>query len=316
MTERVALTGATGFLGSNLLTALEKSNYPIKALTRRARAQTGSAGEPGGPGGQTSSMPPHVVGGGLSPGAGPPHPGGDSGNVSWINGDLNNLPALDELVEGCASIIHCAGATRGNSQEDFLEVNLAGTENLLNAARKITPAPRFLLISSIAARYPGYSWYSRSKAMAEELLMTDDYAALARTIFRPTAVYGPGDREMRPLFRLMRRGILAGAGTPGARISLVHVADLVNAIRMWLQATEAQGLFELDDGTSGGYRWEDIAAGRQSRLETPDNPYQGTRAPAEMRSTREFVVRPDPALPGHTDPRQGQRNHPRQLGMR
>ena len=225
MTERVALTGATGFLGNNLLAALEKTECRINALTRR----------PG------------------------PDSGPDSGRTTWINGDLNNRPALDELVEGCTSIIHCAGATRGNSLEDFLEVNLRGTENLLNAARKITPAPRFLLISSVAARYPGYSWYSRSKAMAEELLMTDDHAALSRTIYRPTAVYGPGDKEMRPLFRLMRRGILAGAGTPGARISLIHVADLVNAIRMWLQATEAQGLFELDDGTSGGYRWEDIA---------------------------------------------------------
>ena len=248
MTERVALTGATGFLGSNLLPALEKSNYPIKALTRRSRAQTGNAGEPGG---QPLS---------LSPLEGPPHPGADSGSVSWINGDLDNRPALDELVEGCTSVIHCAGATRGNSLDDFLEVNLRGTENLLNAARKITPAPRFLLISSVAARYPGYSWYARSKAMAEELLMTDDYSALSRTIYRPTAVYGPGDREMRPLFRLMRRGFLAGAGTPGARISLIHVADLVNAICIWLQAKEAQGLFELDDGTSGGYRWEDIAA--------------------------------------------------------
>ena len=226
MTERVALTGATGFLGSNLLTSLENPGCRIKALTRRAMPDSG------------------------------PDPGG----TTWINGDLDNRPALDELVEGCSSIIHCAGTTRGNSLEDFLQVNLRGTENLLNAARNITPAPRFLLISSVAARYPDYSWYSRSKAMAEELLMSDDYAALPRAIYRPTAVYGPGDKEMRPLFRLMRRGLLLESGTPGARISLIHVSDLVNAILTWLQAGEAQGLFELDDGTAGGYRWEDIAA--------------------------------------------------------
>lgn len=222
MTERVALTGATGFLGSNLLATLEKSNYPARALTRRPRA--------------------------------------DSANTSWINGDLNSRPALDDLVEGCTGIIHGAGTTRGNSLEDFLEVNLRGTENLLNAARNVTPAPRVLLISSVAARYPDYSWYARSKSMAEALLMSDNYAALSRTIYRPTAVYGPGDKEMLPLFRLMRRGFLARTGAPGARISLVHVADLVNAILMWLQAGETQGLFELDDGTSEGYRWEDIAA--------------------------------------------------------
>ena len=221
MLERVALTGATGFVGKHVLATLEKSGYRINVLTRR------------------------------------PHP--DSGSVSWISGDLHNPAALEKLVQGSTSIIHCAGATRGNSLQDFLKVNFAGTKNLLEAAGNMTRAPRFLLISSLAARYPDYSWYARSKAMAETLLMSDEYAALARTIYRPTAVYGPGDREMRPLFRLMRRGALAGTGAPDARLSLIHVADLVNAILMWLQAQDAQGLFELDDGAPEGYRWQDIA---------------------------------------------------------
>ena len=222
MTERVALTGATGFIGRNLLTVLDKSGYPTRALTRQPRT--------------------------------------DSGSVTWTNGDLNNQPALDELVKGCTSVIHCAGAVRGNSLEEFLEVNLRGTGNLLAAINKLATAPRFLLISSIAARYPDYSWYARSKSMAEALLMSDRYAGISRTIYRPTAVYGPGDREMRPLFRLMRRGYLLETGTPGASISLIHVHDLVDAIFKWLQAKQAQGVFELDDGTSRGYRWTDITA--------------------------------------------------------
>ena len=218
----MALTGATGFVGKNLLAALDKSDYPIRALTRRRQA--------------------------------------DQGFVSWVNGDLNNQPALDKLVEGCTSVIHCAGTVRGNSLEDFLEVNLKGTENLLAATLKITPPPRFLLISSVAARYPDYSWYSRSKSMAEALLMSDRYSGLSRTIYRPTAIYGPGDKEMQPLLRLMRYGFLLTPGTPDARISLLHVNDLVDAILKWLTAREAYGLFELDDGTRGGYRWADIRA--------------------------------------------------------
>ena len=222
MTEQVALTGATGFIGQNLLTALDESGYPTRALTRRPR--TGS------------------------------------GSVTWINGDLNNSQALDELVEGCTAVIHCAGTVRGNSLEDFLEVNLRGTENLLAAVNKPEPRPKFLLISSIAARYPDYSWYSRSKSMAEALLMSDKYTGMTRTVYRPAAVYGPGDREMRPLFRLMRRGFLFGPRVPGNRISLIHVDDLVRAILEWLPAKQAQGTFELDDGAAQGYTWEDITA--------------------------------------------------------
>ena len=143
MTQRVALTGATGFIGQNLLAALDESDYPTRALTRRPRAGPGS--------------------------------------VSWINGDLDNSQALDELVDGCTAVIHCAGTVRGNSLEDFLEVNLRGTENLLDAANKLKPRPRFLLISSIAARYPDYSWYARSKSMAESLLLSDKYSDISRT---------------------------------------------------------------------------------------------------------------------------------------
>lgn len=222
MTEQVALTGATGFIGQNLLAALEKSGYRTRALTRRPR--TGS------------------------------------GSVTWINGDLNNTQALAELVEGCAAVIHCAGTVRGNSLEDFLEINLRGTKNLLEAAAKPATPPRFLLLSSLAARYPDYSWYSRSKSMAEALLMSDKYTGMSRTIYRPTAVYGPGDREMRPLFRLMRRGYLVGPRIPGNRLSLIHVDDLVRAILQWLPAQQAQGTFELDDGATQGYTWEDITA--------------------------------------------------------
>jgi len=222
MTEQVALTGATGSIGGNLLTALENSGYRTRALARRAHS--------------------------------------DTRVVSWVNGDLNNQSALNELIEGCACIIHCAGAVRGNSEQDFLEVNLKGTENLLTAARKIIPSPRFLLISSVAARYPGYSWYANSKSKAETLLMSERFSGMSRAIYRPTAVYGPGDREMRPLFRFMRRGFLLTPRTDAIRISLIHVDDLVCAILKWLQTKETHGLFELDDGATQGYRWEDIMA--------------------------------------------------------
>ena len=218
----MALTGASGFIGKNLLAALIESKFPARALSRK------------------------------------PRPASD--RVHWIKGDLNDKSALNELVEGCTSIIHCAGVVRGNSLDDFLEVNLRGTENLLNEIHKKTPAPRFLLISSIAARHPEYSWYAQSKAMAETLLMSERHTGSSRTIYRPTAVYGPGDKEMRPLLRLLRHGFLAAPKTPDTRISLLHVDDLVNAILAWLTAKDAGGLFELDDGTRGGYQWKDIMA--------------------------------------------------------
>ena len=247
MSKQVALTGATGFIGRNLLTSLVKSRVPTRALTRRQ--QTGSE---------------------------------LSGFVHWINGDLNNHSALNELVEGCASVIHCAGVVRGNSLEDFLEVNLRGTENLLNEICKKTYKPKFLLISSLAARYPDYSWYAQSKSLAEALLLSEKHSGLSRTVYRPTAVYGPGDKEMRPLFNAMRHGFLLAPKVADSRISLLHIDDLVNAVLKWLTAKNTGGIFELDDGTEDGYQWKDIMAIGQ---DTWNNSIKQVRVPIPLLNT-------------------------------
>ena len=65
---------------------------------------------------------------------------------------------------------------------------------------------------------------------------------------------------MLPIFQLMRRGIALVPGSPDARISLIHVTDLVCAIIACLQSTNTRGLtLSLDDGKSGGYSWREMA---------------------------------------------------------
>ena len=187
--------------------------------------------------------------------------------ASVVQGDLDNREALASLISGCNAIIHGAGVVRGNSQADFDRVNVQGTENLLAAISASGLSPRLLLLSSLVAREPNLSWYSRSKHGGEQALLRAP--SLDWVILRPPAVYGPGDREMLPIFQLMRRGIALVPGSPDARISLIHVTDLVCAIIACLQSEEARGqTLSLDDGKSGGYSWRemtDIAADLWSR---------------------------------------------------
>ncbi len=44
-------------------------------------------------------------------------------------------------------------------------------------------------------------------------------------VFRPTAVYGPGDKELKPLFDWMLRGLLPRLGAPDTQLSFLHVTD-------------------------------------------------------------------------------------------
>lgn len=229
----VAVTGATGFIGGALLESLTQGGWKIRALTRSPRRAIDNS-------------------------------------VQWIEGDLDDLDALRRLVEGVSAVVHCAGRVRGRSLEDFIATNVTGTRNLVLASiEQAVPPSRFLLVSSLAARQPELSWYATSKHMAEQLV--NEYTrAIPCTVFRPTAVYGPGDKEMSPLFRLTRHGILPMVGPVTMRFGLLHVDDLVSAIRCWL-ATQPppQGIYELDDGLPGGYDSRAVARIAQDTWKRP-----------------------------------------------
>ncbi|MBA4142628.1 MAG: NAD(P)-dependent oxidoreductase [Nitrosospira sp.] len=227
----VAVTGATGFIGHALLQALIREGWKVRALTRRRRA--------------------------------------DDEFTQWIEGDLDNFDALRSLVKDVIAVVHCAGQVRGSSLEDFVHTNVQGTGNLLRVLAQQAVPPRFLLISSLAARKPELSWYATSKRMAEQLL--SDYSNLMPcAIFRPTAVYGPGDKEMSPLFRATRRGVLPMVGKPAMRFGLLHVSDLVAAVMCWLSTkVPVLGTYELDDGMPGGYDSKSVAAIAQDVWQRP-----------------------------------------------
>ena len=224
--RRVAVTGATGFIGRVLCARLRADGYPVSALVRNPALAADLA----------------------------------AAGVTLVAGDLDDGDALRALLDDCDVVIHLAGAVRGNSQQSFDHTNVRGTQNLLDALTTRKEVPGLLLISSLAAREPGLSWYARSKYQAEQCLH-DGPPDLDWGIIRPPAVYGPGDREMLPVFLWMARGMAPVPGNPAARLSLIHVEDLASAIIACLELSRLQRrTFTLDDGTPGGYDWEEMAA--------------------------------------------------------
>ncbi len=224
--NRIAVTGATGFIGRALCSRLRADGYAVTALVRdTSRARDLSAA-----------------------------------GVTLVPGDLDDLDQLRTLTGNCDVVVHCAGAVRGNSQQSFDHTNLQGLQNLLRVMDTRPEAPGLLLLSSLAAREPELSWYARSKYLAEQCLGADA-GGLDWAIIRPPPVYGPGDKEMLPVFLWMARGIAPVPGDPAARVSLIHVDDLVSAILACLrQPALAHRTFALDDGKAGGYDWHEMAA--------------------------------------------------------
>jgi nucleoside-diphosphate-sugar epimerase len=225
MSQLIALTGATGFIGSTLARQLAAEGLRIRALTRPTSSHT-----------QVSGL-----------------------DIEWISGSLEDPDALRRLTKGATAVIHCAGAVRGATQQHFDAVNVDGVARLVEAARQQAPSPLFILLSSLAAREHQLSLYAASKFKGEQAL-AGAAGDMPWVAVRPPAVYGPGDREMRPLFQWARRGIIPRFGPPGWRIPMIFVKDLALALSALAQTPGARGrIFELHDGHPGGYSLDEIS---------------------------------------------------------
>ncbi|MDQ4087357.1 MAG: NAD-dependent epimerase/dehydratase family protein [Pseudomonadota bacterium] len=209
--KTLAVTGGTGFVGSHLLRVACEAGHEIRALTRGWR---------------------------------PPEE-----RIDWIDGALDRTDSLAKLCEGADAVIHIAGLINAPTRAAFEAVNVGGTANMIDAARRAR-VRRFVHISSLAAREPELSDYGRSKAKSERLVAA---SALDWTIIRPPAVYGPGDRETFELFKMARRGLVALP--PKGRFSVLHVDDLCRLILAILDEPDTHSeIYEPDDGVANG--WE------------------------------------------------------------
>lgn len=222
MSEVFAVTGSSGFIGQHLVRALLAKGYQVKALVRRDQ---------------------HLLA----------HP-----HLTWVQGHLGQPAALRALAQDADSVIHLAGAVRGLGYASFAAVNVTGCSNLIEAVCTIAPKAKLLLVSSLAARYPELSNYARSKRAGELLL---EAKSIHWTIFRPTAIYGAGDTELLPLFRVISKGVLPLVGTKDAKVSLLYIEDFIGAIMRWIadggRATFGKK-YELADEHQGAYTWPEI----------------------------------------------------------
>lgn len=219
----IALTGASGFVGAAIARRLSAEGWRLRLLVRAG----------------SEARVPALAG------------------TTIVTGALTDRAAIAHLLAGAQALVHCAGAVRGATYGDFERVNVTGTQVLLDAA---APTLRVLHISSLAARHPQLSHYAASKR-AGELRVMGTLPADRRVVLRPPAVYGPDDRELRPLLNAMLRGIAIVPGPREARFSLLHVDDLARLVACLLAGDAGWGaIHEPDDGHPGAYTWADLLA--------------------------------------------------------
>jgi dihydroflavonol-4-reductase len=246
--SRVALvTGATGFIGSHLVEALLAHNWRVRCLVR-----------------DTSVLK-------WIP----------TDDVTLINGDVTRAGEnLERAVRGVSVVFHLAGVTSATDDSAYTTVNVEGTRNIVNAMQKAAPDALLVFCSSLAAAGPAttkrplnetdepdpVSAYGRSKLTAERIVAE---SGLQHLIIRPPTVYGPRDRDILAVFRLVARGLALRVAGEGQRLSMVHAQDLARGFASAAES-DGRGLYYMTDGFV--HTWESIiqhigrALGKQPRV--------------------------------------------------
>jgi dihydroflavonol-4-reductase len=204
---KVAVTGATGFVGGHLVAALRERGDEISCLVR-APEKAGTLA---------------------------------AGGVRLVAGTLEDDAALRSAAQGAAVFYHVAGLVTSAGRSGQLElVNRQGTEAVTRAVRA-TGVPRLVYVSSLAASGPArvgtpladatqcapVTEYGRSKLQGEAAVRA---GGVGYTIVRPPAVYGPGDRQFLPAFKMARWGLAPVLGGGVQELSLIHARDLAGAL--------------------------------------------------------------------------------------
>ncbi|OUS31452.1 hypothetical protein A9Q99_02460 [Gammaproteobacteria bacterium 45_16_T64] len=231
---KILVTGATGFLGAQLVPALSSRSHSVVSGTR---------------------SPERVLGNSI------PFQIDDlNAETDWSGG----LVGVDVVVH-CAARAHILEGVSADTEREFETINVQGT---LNLARQAIAAgvKRFVFISSIKVNgeetLPGEAFteidrpqprdaYGRSKHEAEKgLSMMSESSNFDVVIIRPPLVYGPGVKaNFLKLTQLVSSGIPLPLGAIHNRRSLIAVGNLVDFICVCTESPQAANeIFLISDG--------------------------------------------------------------------
>lgn len=202
---KVAVTGATGFVGRNV----------VNELLRRGHAVTVSAR----------------------------HPDLVRSRFNWpvraVSGDILDPKSLEAAFSGSDAVIHLVGIINTSGGHSFDEIHRQGTENVVVAARR-AGALRYVHMSAMGSSPTSPSEYGRTKAAAEDAVRR---SKLGWTILRPSIIFGRGERFATLLAGVVRAnpGFIPVIGKGTTKFMPVSVLEVARIFAGALEKPESEG---------------------------------------------------------------------------
>ena len=230
MGKKVLITGASGFVGYHLIVTAIKHGLEIYAAVR--------------PNSNVSHL--------------------KDLNINYVNLNFNSVDELKAELEEkqYAYIVHAAGTTKAKTLQEYNKVNADYSRNLALAASLVSyKLEKFVFVSSLAAIGPiadfnasinddsiaqPVTFYGLSKKLAEEYL--NKIQNLPLVTVRPTAVYGPREKDIFILFKTINQGLEPYIGRFNQTLSFIYVKDLAEVIIRFLKSEVVHKTYNISDG--------------------------------------------------------------------
>lgn len=216
----ILVTGATGFLGSELIVQLTRQGKKIRAVKRK------------------QSVIPKILIGNLL--------------VEWVVADINDFASLDDAFEDITQVYHCAAFVSFNPKDKakLLKINIEGTSNIANLCANY--GARLVHVSSVAALgeakkgmqiteddYWEYDSKVHSYAISKYEGEMEVWRAIAEgldaVIVNPSVIIGAGAgyNGSGAIFKVVKEGLKYYP--PGAT-GLVDVADVARSMILLMES--------------------------------------------------------------------------------
>ncbi len=205
--KNVVIIGGSGFVGSALVAKLVTAGYRITVLTRRREHAK------------------HLL---LLPA------------VQVAECNVFDEQALGKALIGADAVINLLGILHQDAKQTFSQVHEQLPVQIAKLCRKLA-IKRFLHMSSLCAAPDAPSLYLRSKGQAE-VALASFVSDLAVTVFRPSIIFGRGDRFINLFASLIRRLPVVLLVKPHAKFQPVWVEDVASCLVTSLNEPASFGL--------------------------------------------------------------------------
>ncbi|MGK7872107.1 MAG: NAD-dependent epimerase/dehydratase family protein [Xenococcaceae cyanobacterium] len=229
MTNNVFLTGGSGFVGMNIIPQLLDSGYMVYGLARS----------------EDALKKVEAVG------------------AKGVLGSLSDLKNAQKALENCQIVIHCAAYMNFTYEyEKFYNVNVQGTKNLVAAAKR-AGLKKFIYISAASVingkpvknvdelytprRLP-QDYYSKTKALAEKLVLETNEPGFEAIALRPPAIWGPNNPHYDDILKTAKEGRWMWIGDGSHILSTIHVDNLSAAVKAAIQKGRGGQIYYVSDG--------------------------------------------------------------------